>query len=331
MRGVPLEWIAGPGLFAEQRGDWERLRAADPEATFFHTARYLRLYAEGFLEDPPQVAVVTQGGEPIGMCAFEVRERLLSFLGGFEVTDYMGPVGRPSDRTRVAKELMTGLAARDDWSRADLEGLPENGSWLGALAEAAEAAGLSIEIAGDDVAPVIELPAAWDTYLSDLRSKHRHEIRRKDRRLRERFRGARLTRSSVETLDADLDRFVAMHRASEGPKGRFMEEGMESFFRRLGRELLPDGLFRLEFLEAGGEKLAGLVAFRFEGSVLLYNSAYDPEHAAVAPGMVLVAEIVKEAIGEGCSRIDMLKGDLGYKYRFGARPRPIRRLLLERP
>lgn len=325
---MPLEWIADPGVFALD--DWERLRSADPEATFFHTPRFLELYWDAFGEGPPLAAIVTHGDDPIGLCAFEIRDGLLSFLGGFEVTDYMGPVGRPGDRPRIAKELMSALTARDDWDRGDLEGLPENGSWLGALAEAAESAGLAAEIAEDDVAPMLHLPATWEAYLAGLKPKQRHEIRRKERRLRERFPEARLMRSSVETLEADLDAFVDMHRASEGPKGRFMEKGMEPFFRRLGRELLPEGVFRLVFLEGDGEKLAGVVALRFEDDLLLYNSAYDPEHRAVAPGMVLISEIVKGGIGEGCARIDMLKGDLGYKYRFGARPRPIRRLLLER-
>ena len=327
---MPLEWIPDPGVFATYRDEWERLRSADPEATLFHTPRFLELYWEELGEGTPLVAMVRQGEEPIGLCGFEVPDGVLSFLGGFEVTDYMGPVGRPEDRARVAQELLTGLAARDDWERADLEGLPEDGTWLGALAGAAEAAGLAAEVAQDDVAPMLDLPATWEAYLARLKPKQRHEIRRKERRLRERFPDARLTRSSTESFEADLDRFVEMHRASEGPKGRFMSEDVEPFFRRLGRELLPEGILRLVFLGGGGEKLAGLVAFRFEDTLLLYNSAFDPRHRAVAPGMVLASEIVKEAIGEGCTRLDMLKGDLGYKYRFGARPRPIRRLLLER-
>jgi len=327
---VPLEWIADPGVFATHRDEWERLRSADPEATLFHTPRFLELYWEELGDGPPLVALVTHSDDPIGLCPFEIRAGRLSFLGGFEVTDYMGPVGRPEDRARVAEQLMTGLAARDDWERADLEGLPQDGTWLGALAEAAEAAGFAAEIAQDDVAPMLDLPPTWDAYLARLKPKQRHEIRRKERRLRERFPEARLTRSSMETLQADLDRFVEMHRSSEGPKGRFMEEDMGAFFHRLGRELLPEGVFRLVFLEGGGEKLAGLVAFRFEDTLLLYNSAFDPRHRAVAPGMVLVSETLREAIGEGCARLDMLKGDLGYKYRFGARPRPIHRLLLER-
>jgi CelD/BcsL family acetyltransferase involved in cellulose biosynthesis len=46
--------------------------------------------------------------------------------------------------------------------------------------------------------------------------------------------------------------------------------------------------------------------------------------------MVLVAEDVRQAIEEGCSRFDLLKGDYAYKYRFGAKPRAIRRLVVTR-
>jgi CelD/BcsL family acetyltransferase involved in cellulose biosynthesis len=46
--------------------------------------------------------------------------------------------------------------------------------------------------------------------------------------------------------------------------------------------------------------------------------------------MVLVAELIREAIEEGRSMFDFLKGDLGYKYRFGAKPRRVCRLLLDR-
>jgi CelD/BcsL family acetyltransferase involved in cellulose biosynthesis len=46
--------------------------------------------------------------------------------------------------------------------------------------------------------------------------------------------------------------------------------------------------------------------------------------------MVLVADLIREAIESGRTRFDLLKGDLEYKYRFGATARPIGRLLLTR-
>ena len=46
--------------------------------------------------------------------------------------------------------------------------------------------------------------------------------------------------------------------------------------------------------------------------------------------MVLVAEDIREAIEDHCSVFDFLKGDYEYKYRFGARKRLVRRLVVSR-
>jgi CelD/BcsL family acetyltransferase involved in cellulose biosynthesis len=121
-----------------------------------------------------------------------------------------------------------------------------------------------------------------------------------------------------------------MHRASEGPKGKFMVPGMEIFFRRLAETFLPERIFRLAFLEAGGRRMAGAIAFRFGVTTYLYNSAFDRSRRELSPGMVLTADLIERAIAEGCDRFDLLKGDLAYKYRFGARPRRVRRLILRR-
>ena len=133
------------------------------------------------------------------------------------------------------------------------------------------------------------------------------------------------------TLEPFLDRFVELHQRSEGPKGVFMQPGMEIFFRRIGEAFLPRGAFSLTFIEvAEHRKLAGSIGFRFEGTYSLYNSAFDRAYQAVSPGMVLVAEDIRIAIEAGCSAFDMLKGDYAYKYRFGAVPRPVKRLVVRR-
>jgi CelD/BcsL family acetyltransferase involved in cellulose biosynthesis len=325
---MPVDWVDDPVAFTAP--GWATLAETDPEATFFHSPRFLKPYWEEFGTGRLAIASVPHGNGILAMSAFEVRDRLLAFLGGFEVTDYMGPVGGPSDRELAAKELMAGMAARDDWDRADLRGLPRDGRWLTCLAEAAPSAGLACQVEEDGVAPWLALPASFDAYLAALPGKRRHEIRRKERRLREAFPDVHLVDATSRTMDEDLDRFVELHRSSAGEKGKFMVPGMELFFRRLADILLPTGAFRLAFLEAGGRKIAGAVGFRDRGAFRLYNSAYDDVHAAVAPGIVLVAELIRSAIEEGCSGLDFLKGDLAYKYRFGPRRRRIARLLLTR-
>jgi CelD/BcsL family acetyltransferase involved in cellulose biosynthesis len=325
---MPVEWFGDPHAFTT--ADWTGLVEADPEGTIFHSPRFLKPYWEEFGADPPRIVVVTGGSDPEAVAAFEVAHGTLRFLGGVEVTDYMGPVGLPGSKERAAKELMTAVAGLDDWSSADLRGMREDGAWLALLADAAAGAGLEVETRSDGTAPYLPLIESFDAYLAGLGGKQRHEIRRKERRLREALSDVRLVDSTAESITGDLERFVELHRSSVGEKGRFMVPGMELFFRRLADALLADGTFRLAFLEADGELVAGAIGFRDGKELRLYNSAYDRGRGPVAPGMVLVAELIRSAIEEGFEGFDFLKGDLGYKYRFGARPRPVGRLLLRR-
>jgi CelD/BcsL family acetyltransferase involved in cellulose biosynthesis len=315
--------------------DWTDLVRADPSGTFFHLPRYLKLYWEEFGETPDHLLLAfaeEDDGRQVAAVAFERPGSTLRFLGGTEVTDYMGPVGLPGRAPEVASALWAALVDRDDWRSADLRGLAEDRDWLGALREGARGSGLAVLEDADQngVAPYLELPGTWDEYLTQLPSKLRHEIRRKAKKLEAETGPYRIVTADPDSLRPMLDRFVELHRSSEGPKGVFMVPGMEIFFRRLGEAFCADGVFRLTMIEVEGELAAGTIGFAFGGTTYLYNSAFDRAWGVLAPGMVLVAEDIRLAIEEGCRAFDLLKGDYGYKYRFGSQPRRVRRLVVSR-
>jgi len=317
------------------RRGWHELVRKDPAGTFFHTPEYLKLYWEEFGETPEHLLlafVEEDDGPQIGACAFERIGTTLRFLGGTEVTDYMGPVGLPDRQDAIAKELWAALLARDDWTGAELWGLAEDKPWLRLLSEAAAAQGLSVETVDDHdgVAPCLDLPPTWEGYLAGLPSKLRHEVRRKAKKLEAEVGPYRIEVATRETVIPLHDRFVELHRMSEGPKGVFMVPGMEIFFRRLGETLCRSGVFRMTFIEVGGVRAAGTIGFSFDGTFSLYNSAFDRTWQHLAPGMVLVGENIRMAIEEGCTTFDLLKGDYPYKYRFGAHPRAVKGLIVRR-
>ncbi len=316
------------------RRDWSNLVTADPAGTFFHTPQFLKLYWEEFGERPEHLllAFAEEDGAQVGAVAFECVEEELRFLGGTEVTDYMGPVAVPDAAGRFAKELLAALGRRDDWTSADLRGLPEDRPWLKRLTEAAAAQGFRTETLDDQngTAPFLSLPGSFDEYLASLPPKPRHEIKRKARKLEAEAGPYRICLAHQGTLGEYLDRFVELHKESDGPKGVFLQPGMEIFFRRLGEEFLPRGIFNLTFIEVGDSKVAGTIGFRFEGTSYLYNSAFDRAWRNLSPGMVLVAEDIRIAIEGGCTGFDMLKGDYEYKYRFGAQPRSVKRMTITR-
>ena len=86
-----------------QRRGWAELVVADPAGTFFHTPAYLKLYWEEFGETPDHLLLAfaeEDDGTQVGAVAFERIDETLRFLGGTEVTDYMGPVGLPERQER---------------------------------------------------------------------------------------------------------------------------------------------------------------------------------------------------------------------------------------
>ncbi len=324
---MSVEVIEDPRAFVEE--DWSEVVAADPGGTFFHTPAYLKVWWEEFGAGAPAIALLKEGRRTVAAGAFEFDDGVLRFLGGFDVTDYMGPVAIPGREAVAAKELLSALEVLP-WRRADLRGMPVASAWYSALESAAVSHGYATERSSDGVAPMLPLPSRYAAYLADLPPKLRHELERKRRRLVREGGSHRLRRSTAETLAPDLDRFLQLHCSSEGAKGTFMHPGMELFFRRLGEAFLPRGLFRLSFLEIGGVSAAGAIGFVFGDTFYLYNSAFDRSLASFSPGTVLVSELIQEAIEEGMTAFDMLKGDLGYKYRFGALPRQGGRLRITR-
>jgi CelD/BcsL family acetyltransferase involved in cellulose biosynthesis len=317
------------------RRDWSALVDVDPGGTFFHYPAFLKLYWEEFGDSPEHLLLAfgeTDDGSQLAAVAFERMDDTLRFLGGTEVTDYMGPVGGPDAQEPFAKELWPALLAREDWHVADLRGLPEDRPWLRLLGDAAAAHGLAVEETEDQngTAPFLPLTPTWDAYLEGLPAKLRHEIKRKANKLEAEAGPFRILVADDATLGPLLDRFVALHRMSEGPKGVFMVPGMEIFFRRLAEAFLADGVFRLTFIEVAGELAAGTIGFVCNQTYYLYNSAFDRKWGTLAPGMVLVAEDIRSAIEEGLSAFDLLKGDYAYKYRFGAYARRVRRLIVRR-
>ncbi|MDQ5815543.1 MAG: GNAT family N-acetyltransferase, partial [Actinomycetota bacterium] len=95
------------------------------------------------------------------------------------------------------------------------------------------------------------------------------------------------------------------------------------FFDRVARAFMPLGWLRLDFLEIGGRPVASTFGFELEKRFYLYNSAYEPEARRSSPGLMLVGELVNEAIDRGFERFDFLRGPERYKYQLGAQALPL--------
>ncbi|MCJ7726979.1 MAG: GNAT family N-acetyltransferase [Acidimicrobiia bacterium] len=234
----------------------------------------------------------------------------IEIIGDQDLTDYHCPLGgTPADLAEFGGALAEALPPGTPFR---LDSLPQEVAVP--LAAGLSAAGVAAACHRHEAAAVLELSGDREAYLAGLRSKDRHEIRRKRRRFAE-------TAGPPELIagPGGFGSFVTMHRAAGGRKGDFMDDAMVAFFEDL---LGLDGAV-LSLLMGGDTPVAAAFGFQDEGAYYLYNSAYDPEFGAAAPGVTLVDLLIGAAADGGRRRFDFLKGDESYKFRMGATARPL--------
>ena len=309
--------------------DWQELVRRDPDAHVFATPEWNRVWWEQFGAGKDLfILTMRSRGELVALVPLyrkmEEGRAVLRFVGGVDLTDYLGPICSLDDREPVAATLVDWLSSREvRWDELDAHNMPVPFGFADFLTMQAQKQGFEFTVDQEETSAVLLLPSDWEVYLKDLDSKERHELRRKRRRLARVHPDAEVRTSTRETLERDLDFFVEMHRGAEGDKGDFMNPEIAAFFRRLARAFMDSGSLRLSFLEIAGSPISSTFGFRMGTTYYLYNSAYEPEAGRVSPGLVLVSELVKSAIEAGIDRFDFLRGPERYKYQLGAEAVPL--------
>jgi CelD/BcsL family acetyltransferase involved in cellulose biosynthesis len=310
--------------------EWRHLASADPAGHVFATPEWARAWWEEFGAAKELVVLTFLDPGPVGLAALVVDRTeqggRLQFLGGAELTDYVGPLAIDGRRLPAIAEALLAYAVQEipGWSFFDAPNVPEH---VGrALAEAAASQGLVARIEPCDVSVLLPLPRSLDDYLDGLPDKRRHELARKWRRFEREAPGASLEGADAVSLDAALTAFVGLHRSSNGSKGTFMTAPRARFFRRIAHTFQQQGLLRLDALNVKGRRIAWTFGFAYRGSFYLYNSAYDRGFETLAPGLVLLLRLIERSIGEGHSYFDFLRGDERYKFDLGGVAVPLTRL-----
>jgi CelD/BcsL family acetyltransferase involved in cellulose biosynthesis len=270
------------------------------------------------------------------------------FFGASYHADYATVLGAPADLPAIAIAVADHLAdASHDrdadpdhpkpWDVVDLRRLRCGDPTADALAagfgrrEMDE--GWTLNLEREDVCPVVRIPddVDFEGYLGTLDKKARHEIRRKLRRA-EAAGDVELVPSDGTT--ADLELFIDLHQAKWGADGLFPPtpggELSRVFIRRWFEESGLDGPVRLRFVSVGGRRVAAGITVRDGDREMFYNAGADPNARELSPGILFIAEAIREAIDEGVRSFDFLRGDESYKYDWGSVDEPIQRLLVRR-
>lgn len=177
--------------------------------------------------------------------------------------------------------------------------------------------------------PVLPLPASAEDWWSGLPARLRSNLRYCRRRL-EREGGA-TEQATAEGLPEAMDALFRLHEARWRKRrlpGVFRSARVQAFHHEAAGGFLRRGWLRLYTLRQGGEIRAALYCFSARGRTYYYAGGFDPGLARLSPGTVLTGHAIEQAVREGCTEFDFLRGDEPYKYAWGAVDRWNHRRLL---
>jgi CelD/BcsL family acetyltransferase involved in cellulose biosynthesis len=269
-------------------------------------------------------------GERIGVVPLKIADGSAALVGSPDVCDYLDIITAPQHRREVTRQLFDHLR-RSGIKRFHLNGVRTEAAIWTDIIPYAEDNGWTVSREKEEVTYEIELPDTWEDYLYRLNGKQRHELRRKLRRLNEAGEVQfRMTAPSHGSDDA-FERFIDLFKASRTDKQAFMTPQMTSFFRSLARSFAGSRMLQFGELALSGQVAAMVMCFDYRSTRYLYNSGYDPHYRQLSVGLISKILSIRDAVEQGLSRFDFLKGAESYKQRLGGVAKDIYRCSVHLP
>ena len=316
--------------FQDIQPEWESVLRDSPVDTLFLSHQWQEVWWDSFGDGRDMAGFYYPSPEGDGVAAIASLLRqgdTISFMGSQDTFDYNDFLVRPGFEERFFKLLLDCMAAQD-YETLQLDSLIEDSPTLALLPAMARDQGFKVEIEQEDVTSGIELPANWDDYLAVLSKKDRHELRRKIRRMDTQTDWRWYCLTGVDEVHERLGEFISLMRQSSTDKDEFMTPEREQFFYNIAKRMAQLGQLKLYFLELEGEAVATSLCFDYGASRLLYNSGYNPGYGYYSVGLLLNAMCLKDAIDQGMTYFDFLRGPEPYKAHLGGQQRSLFKMVV---
>ncbi len=316
--------------FVNLDAEWQELLTHSSSNHIFFTPQWQKswwqVFGGGF---EFTLLSIYDGTQLIGIAPLKRQEKTLSFIGSSDVCDYMDFVVRAGYEDYFLSQL-TDYLERVDWKRLELDSVLPDSVTLRFLAPFLRQKGYQVEINQTNVSPEHVLPPDWESYLASLKTKDRHEIRRKLRRLEEGNVVHYLTFTEPAQMPPAMESFFSLFQLSNPEKANFMTAQKKEFFTAMVSSLAEKGNIRLSFLEVDGARASATLCFDYNKDRYLYNSAFNPAYSPLSVSLMLEVYDIQDAIKSGNKRFDFLSGNEPYKYDLGGQDVPISRCVISR-
>jgi CelD/BcsL family acetyltransferase involved in cellulose biosynthesis len=295
-----MRWLTFDGLGQRELDAWHRFRAGNPalDSPYFHPGFAAAVHNSG---RTVHVAVDEDKTGEIRALLPGHREGSVLRPVGWPGADFQGPIV-PAGKSFSPLGLLSGGVKSFEFDHL-VDGVAEFEPW----------------IRSRRVSPYVDVSGGLDGYLGRATKSGRDNISQARRRTSKAERELGPVKFQVDVVDEEL-----LRQLVELKRGQYRATGARDFFAEPDRLDLVRRLLHirgrdfggiLSTLHAGDHLIAAHFGIRADSVLHWWFPVYAPEHAKLAPGWMLLRELVIAAPALGIERIDLGRGDDEYKRR----------------
>src|SRR2546427_4076972 len=320
---------------------WNRLLATSASNTIFLTWEWTEAWWKNYGSGRPLFILSAWEGNSLeGLAPFYV-ERLtrwgsewacLKLIGdGSRDSDYLDCIARRGREKDVIAAFVEFLESHPNrWDYLEFHGTPEDSPCLAALRNAARE---KLWRFSSEPIPCasLSLPRDWNDYLRLLKPRFRTKVRSTLNYFDEKIGATPYSYRDERTVDQALPILFDLHTRRwqrKNQPGVFRDAAKQSFYRDISQAALRQGWLAFHRLAWGERPLAMQYGFIYENRFFLLQEGYDPEFAALRPGLALRGWLIRHWIESGLAEYDFLAGTSPYKLEWGAQVKQCVRLTL---
>lgn len=322
---LQVEVLRSLSALAALRAEWSALHDAS-HAGPFNAWEWLYPWCRRIAPDraPYVLTARNREGTLVGLMPLGIEEprvlgrrvRRLAFLGETHVgSDYLDVVARAGSEEAVTRAFAGALReAEGTWDVLDLTDFREDSLTVRVLRETFS--DREVRLTERCLCPYETLTPGepFDAFLKRTARRDNYLRRRKWLEKQDGYRVERTdTPGELAGPMTDFFRLHAARWAADGGSSGIKGHGVEAFHRDATQYLAERGRLRLYTMRVGGRAVASVYGLVHQGAFIYFQSGYDPEWRARSVGLVLVGETFRDAIAEGLTEYDFLRGTETYK------------------
>lgn len=276
----------------------------------------------------PHLVEIRNGQLILGVAPLVLDGKRATFMGGEDVCDFQDVILSSHAPDLFFLALLEHLR-KQGITTLELGAVLAGSAVLKHLPGLCQQSGISYTVSEAGNLYQIGLPPTMSGYLEKLKGKHRHEIRRKMRRLYESGDISYRVITSRDGLADAFQGFLHLFAHSRQDKAEFLSRQRMHYFNQLAEGLASQNKLRLGLLSIDDELAASTFGFQHGNTFYLYNNGYELNFHRLSAGTLSKVMAINHCIENNTSNFNLLKGEENYKRHLGGQTIPLKRLTVQ--